>query len=61
LQEVYTNKPGNKKLKPVVLIFRTDGESFAKLSAAILDKGPTVIIVWEENGNIFGGFASHSW
>jgi hypothetical protein len=41
--------------------FRSDGESFSKLSAAILDKGPTVIIVWEQDGNILGGFASHSW
>jgi hypothetical protein len=40
---------------------RTDGESFAKLSAAIVDKGPTVIIVWEQDGTILGGFASHSW
>ena len=46
---------------PTFFSTRQDGESFAKLSAAILDKGPTVIVVWEENGNIFGGFASHSW
>lgn len=41
---------------------RVDGENFSKLSSSIMSKGPTLIVVWEENeGNIFGGFASDSW
>ena len=31
------------------------------MSSAILKKGPTLIIVWEKNGNIFGGYAADSW
>lgn len=37
------------------------GESFAKMLGLIVDKGPTVIIVKDKNGNIFGGFASENW
>lgn len=41
---------------------RMHGESFAKMSSSILDKGPTFIIMWEQNsGHIFGGHASQSW
>ncbi len=43
-------------------LLRLHGESFAKLSAAILNKGPNLIIVWEEGAkNIFGGFVKDSW
>ena len=40
---------------------RTQGESFSKLSAAIVKKGPTLVVVWEKKGNVFGGYASDSW
>ncbi|XP_002125911.2 MTOR-associated protein MEAK7-like [Ciona intestinalis] len=36
------------------------GESFSKLCAEILNKGPVVIIVREAAGNIFGGYVSSS-
>jgi hypothetical protein len=37
------------------------GESFAKMLGLIVDKGPTVIIVKDRNGNVFGGFASENF
>jgi len=40
---------------------RKQGESFAKMSSALLNRGPTLIIVWEKSGHKFGGFASSSW
>lgn len=39
----------------------TDGESFSKFAGAIMKQGPTLIIIWDEVGNIFGGFATDSW
>ena len=44
---------------------RFHGESFAKMSGAMLSKaarGPTLIIVWEQgSGHIFGAFAKETW
>lgn len=37
------------------------GESFSTLMGRIVDNGPTVIIVEDSNGYIFGSFASASW
>jgi hypothetical protein len=37
------------------------GESFSTLLGRIMDQGPTVIIVEDSNGYIFGGFATNSW
>lgn len=37
------------------------GESFSSLLGAIVDKGPSVIVVKDQQGGIFGGFASTSW
>lgn len=37
------------------------GESFSTLMGRIMDQGPTVIIVEDSNGYIFGGFAPASW
>jgi len=31
------------------------------LLAAIVDKGPSVIVIKDQDGGIFGGFASESW
>ena len=42
--------------------YRKHGESFAKLSAAVMNKGPNLIILWEEGSkNVLGGFAMASW
>ena len=46
----------------LIVFFRIHGESFAKLSAAILNKGPNLLILWEQGTNhIFGGFVKDSW
>jgi len=44
-------------------IYNTDihGESFSKFTGCITNQGPSVIIVWDDQGNVFGGFATDSW
>ena len=38
------------------------GESFAKLSNSLLNKGPNLIILWEQGSkHILGGFSKESW
>lgn len=37
------------------------GESFSTLLGRIIDQGPSVLIIEDTNGYIFGGFASASW
>ncbi|XP_063237147.1 MTOR-associated protein MEAK7 [Bacillus rossius redtenbacheri] len=45
------------------LLFSTalHGESFSKMVGHILGQGPTLLIVRDGGGHIFGGFASESW
>ena len=38
-----------------------DGESFARLTKEITGRGPTIVIVEDTDGYVFGGFASASW
>lgn len=33
----------------------------SRLLGAIVDKGPSVIVIKDQDGGIFGGFASTSW
>ena len=40
---------------------RRDGESFAKLTECVLKKGPTLLVVRDTDGYVFGGFASQAW
>ncbi|XP_043937405.1 MTOR-associated protein MEAK7 [Protopterus annectens] len=40
---------------------RIHGESFSQLCGKIVRQGPTIIILKDTDGHIFGGFASHSW
>jgi len=44
-------------------LFNTDthGESFSKFTGCISNQGPTIIVVWDDNDNVFGGFATDSW
>lgn len=37
------------------------GESFSTLLGRIMDQGPSIIVVEDTNGHIFGGFATDSW
>lgn len=39
----------------------SNGESFQSLSSAIIDQGCTILIVKDNSGNVFGGFASQPW
>ena len=42
--------------------FRIHGESFAKMSAAVNNKGPNLLILWEQETNhVFGAFVKESW
>jgi len=40
---------------------RKDGESFSKFAGLIINRGATVLIIRDNEGNIFGGFNSTSW
>jgi len=44
-------------------LFNTDvhGESFSKFTGCITNQGPTIIVIWDDQGNVFGGFATDSW
>jgi len=44
-------------------IYNTDihGESFSKFTGCITNQGPSIIVVWDDQGNVFGGFATDSW
>lgn len=37
------------------------GDSFAQLTRFIMDKGPSVIIIRDKEGYLFGAFVSDSW
>ncbi|XP_023349311.1 TLD domain-containing protein 1 [Eurytemora carolleeae] len=40
---------------------RRDGESFSKFSGLIINRGPSLIIIKDNEGNVFGGYCSSSW
>jgi len=44
-------------------LFNTDihGESFSKFTGCISSQGPTIIVAWDDQNNVFGGFATESW
>lgn len=46
--------------RPVFSI-RRDGESFSKFAASIMNRGATIIIIKDNEGNVYGGFSSESW
>ena len=37
------------------------GENFSLLVKHIIDQGPSIIIVRDHEGHVFGGFASEAW
>ncbi|XP_040185290.1 MTOR-associated protein MEAK7 [Rana temporaria] len=45
------------------LLFSTQihGESFSKLCGQLVDQGPSLLVLRDSDGSIFGGFASQSW
>ncbi|XP_066570050.1 MTOR-associated protein MEAK7 isoform X2 [Amia ocellicauda] len=40
---------------------RLHGESFSQLCGQVVRKGPTVLVLRDNRGHVFGGFASQSW
>lgn len=48
---------------PWRLLFSTKlhGESFTRMIGSCKNRGPTVLLVKDTKGHIFGGFASHNW
>ncbi|KAG7231079.1 hypothetical protein INR49_025109 [Caranx melampygus] len=48
---------------PWRLVFSTHlhGESFTRMVAGLIKRGPTVLLVKDTKGHVFGGFASHGW
>ncbi|KAF0040832.1 hypothetical protein F2P81_006730 [Scophthalmus maximus] len=48
---------------PWRLVFSTQlhGESFSRMVSGLTKRGPTLLLVKDSQGNVFGGFASHSW
>ncbi|XP_062276771.1 MTOR-associated protein MEAK7 [Scomber scombrus] len=48
---------------PWRLVFSTQlhGESFTRMVAGLTKRGPTLLLIKDTEGHIFGGFASHGW
>ncbi|TWW76298.1 MTOR-associated protein MEAK7 [Takifugu flavidus] len=48
---------------PWRLLFSTGlhGESFTRMMAGLLNHGPTLLLIKDTKGHVFGGFASHGW
>lgn len=38
-----------------------DGQSFSTFLSSVKNKGPTIVVVKSEYGDVFGGYASQSW
>lgn len=56
------NLPAKLRLKWRFLFSsQMHGESFSTLLGRIVEQGPTVLVIEDNNGNIFGGFASEEW
>ena len=64
LEAVFLNNSLPHELRQVWRpLFNTDthGESFSKFAGAITKQGPTILIISDEDGNVFGGFATAPW
>ncbi|KAF7658021.1 hypothetical protein LDENG_00018350 [Lucifuga dentata] len=48
---------------PWRLVFSTrlNGESFTRMVAGLVKRGPTLLLIKDTKGHVFGGFASHAW
>ncbi|XP_070763196.1 MTOR-associated protein MEAK7 [Enoplosus armatus] len=48
---------------PWRLVFSTrlHGESFTRMVAGLAKRGPTLLLIKDAKGHVFGGFASHAW
>lgn len=48
---------------PWRLVFSTrlHGESFTRMLTGLTKRGPTLLLIKDKKGHVFGGFASHAW
>lgn len=48
---------------PWRLVFSTrlHGESFTRMVGGLMKQGPTLLLIKDTKGHMFGGFASHGW
>lgn len=48
---------------PWRLVFSTrlHGESFTRMVGGLMKRGPTLLLIKDTKGHVFGGFASHGW
>ena len=48
---------------PWKLVFSTrlHGESFTRMVTGLTKHGPTLLLIKDTKGHVFGGFASHTW
>uniref|UniRef100_UPI0037E88063 MTOR-associated protein MEAK7 n=1 Tax=Semicossyphus pulcher TaxID=241346 RepID=UPI0037E88063 len=48
---------------PWRLVFSTrlHGESFTRMVSGLMKRGPTLLLLKDTKGHVFGGFASHAW
>lgn len=59
---INSNLPGDYRIRWRFLFSsQIHGESFSTLMGRIMDQGPSVIIIEDTNGAVFGGFAANSW
>jgi hypothetical protein len=63
LRELSTHFPSRVVGKDLSLVFctRRDGYSLRTLWRCVRGHGPTLIVVMDDGGNVFGGFASRDW
>lgn len=40
---------------------RLHGESFTRMVSGLMKRGPTLLLIRDTKGHVFGGFASHAW
>lgn len=45
----------------MVFSTRLHGESFTRMVGGLMKRGPTLLLIKDTKGHVFGGFASHAW
>jgi len=61
---IYLNSqlaPELRKVWRFLFSTASHGESFSKMLGNIQEKGPTLVVLRDTGGFVFGGFATHSW
>jgi len=64
LEQIFVNHALPQELRSqwrLLFSNRVHGESFSKMVGTIVDKGPTLVVVKDTDGHLFGGFAPENW